>query len=110
MLVMVLCLYLWKILVSAVASFVVILLAAARDVDFRWYATWNGFLGAAFGVDFLAATGAATAVLDFLFIVIFVRRQDGVLHEYLGYNDLFCDGVIVLVVGREWCYCCCCQF
>ena len=69
---MVLCLYLWKILVSAVVAFAVNFLAAAQDVDFKWYATWNGFLGAAFGADFLAAAGAAG--LDCLFAVLFLRR------------------------------------
>ena len=69
-----LCLYLRKILVSAVVAFAVNFLAAAFGVDFNWDATWNVFLGAAFGVDFLAAAGAATAVLDFSFIVLFLQR------------------------------------
>ena len=72
MLGMVLCLYLWKILVNDVLAFDVNFLAAARDVDFKWYATWNVFLGAAFGVAFLAAAGAATVVLYFPVIVLFV--------------------------------------
>ena len=36
---MVLCLYLWKILVSAVVAFAVNFFAAARDVDCKCYAT-----------------------------------------------------------------------
>ena len=36
---MVLYLYLWKILVSAAVAFAVNFLAAAHDVDFKWYAT-----------------------------------------------------------------------
>ena len=65
MLVIVLCLYLWKILVSAVVAFAVNFLAANGDVDFKWYATWDVFLGTTFGLDFLAAAGAATAGLNF---------------------------------------------
>ena len=80
MLGMVLCLYLWKILVRAVAAFVVNLLAAAQDVDFRGYATFNVFVEIVFGVDFLAATRAATAILS-LSVVLFVRR---VLRFVLG--------------------------
>ena len=55
-----------KILVSssAVVAFVVIFLGAVQGVDFSWYATWKVILGAVFGVDFLAATGATNAVLD----------------------------------------------
>ena len=69
---MVLCLYLWKILVKAIVVFVVNVFAAARDVDFKWCATWNGFLEAAFRADFLGAAGAAG--LDCLFVVLFSRR------------------------------------
>ena len=74
MLVIVLNLYLWKILVSAVVAFAVNFLAANHDVDCKWYATWDVFLGTAFRVDFLAAAGAATVVLDCLGIVLFLRR------------------------------------
>ena len=74
MLVIVLCLYLWKILVSAVVAFAVHFLAANRDVDFKWYATWNVFLGTTFGIDSLAAAGAATVVLDCSGIVLFLWR------------------------------------
>ena len=59
-------------MVSAVVAFAVNFLAANRDVDFKWYATWDVFLGTTFGVDFLAAAGAATAGLDFFVIVLFV--------------------------------------
>ena len=68
---MVLCLYLWKILVSPVVAFAVNFLAFTRDVDFKWYATWNGFLGAVLGAGFLAAAGAAG--LDCAFAVLFLR-------------------------------------
>ena len=64
-------LYFWKILVSAVFAFAVNFLVASQDVDFKWYATWNVFLGPAFGVDFVVA---ATAVADFLVIVLFLWR------------------------------------
>ena len=64
MLLIVVCLYLWKILVSAVVAFAVNFLAANCNVDFKWYATWDVFLETAFGVDFLAAAGAATVGLD----------------------------------------------
>ena len=59
-------------MVSAVVAFVVNFLAAAQDVDFSLYAAWNVVLGAAFCIDFLAATTkAATAVLVFSFVVLF---------------------------------------
>ena len=61
-------------MITAAVAFAVNFLAAAQDVDFNWYATWNVFLGASFGVEFLAAAGAATAVLDFLFIVLFLQK------------------------------------
>ena len=32
-------------MVSAVVAFAVNFLAASRDVDFKWYVTWNVFLG-----------------------------------------------------------------
>ena len=60
-------------MVRAVAVFAVNILAAAQDVDFRWYATWNGFLEAASGVDVRATTRAATAVLSLL-VILFVQR------------------------------------
>ena len=60
-------------MVSAVATFVVNLLAAAGDVNFRWYATWNVF-EVAFGVDFLAATTRAVTAILSLSVVLFVRR------------------------------------
>ena len=59
-------------MVSAIVVLAVNFLAALRDVDFKWYAAWNVFLGAASGVDFVAAAGAATVVLDFLVIVCLV--------------------------------------
>ena len=61
-------------MVSAVVAFAVNFIAANCDVDFKWYATSNIFVGTAFGVDFLAATGAAIAKLDSLFAVLFLRR------------------------------------
>ena len=61
-------------MVSVVVAFAVYFLAAVRDVDFKWYATWNVFLGAAFGADFLAAAGAATVGLGSSFAVLFLRR------------------------------------
>ena len=58
--------------VSAVVSFAVNFLTAARDVEFKWYATWNGFLGTALRADFVAAAGAAG--LDCTFAILFLRR------------------------------------
>ena len=95
----VLCLYLWKILVRAVAAFAVNFLTASRDVDFKWYATWNVFLGAAFGVDFLAAAGAAAAVLDFF------------VHRTLLIERTLCVMIILVLVvilgWCRWCWFCC---
>ena len=52
-------------MVSAGVAFAVNFLAAARDVDFKWYDTWDVFWGAAFVAEFLAVAGATTVVLDF---------------------------------------------
>lgn len=66
-------LYLWMVLLSAAVAFVVNFLAA-QDEDFSWDpSTCNVVLGSVFGVDFLAATGAATAVLDLLFVILLQR-------------------------------------
>ena len=62
-------------MVSAVVAFAVHFLVASRDVDFKWYVTWNVFLGPAFGFDFVVDVVAATAVVDFLVIVLFLRRR-----------------------------------
>ena len=61
-------------MVSAAVAVAVNFLAAARDIDFKWYATWNGVLGAVLGADLLAAAEATTAGLAFAFIILVLRR------------------------------------
>ena len=61
-----------KILVGAFVAFAVHFLATARDVEFKWYATSNGFLGTVLRAEFLAAAGAAG--LDCAVAVLFLRR------------------------------------
>ena len=70
-----------------------------QDDYFNWNATWKFFLGATFGVDFLAPSGATTAFSDFSFIVLFSTEITGFFVSIMNTMNCCYDRDTVILAG-----------